>query len=205
MFANAISKFVVQSTSHIWLFATPWTAARQASLSLTISQSLPKFMSIASDMMASSRLLLWRSLLLPPSIFPTIRDCSNEPAVHIRWTKPWSFSFSISPSREYSGLISLKIGLIFLLEIIKDSPNVSDCLEISQDMNFSFTDRSNTWWSSGLNRWTSPPLQPLHFSSPKLLWWLRWFSPLTPLSGFAPVHLFRARNLLRPPLGPLYY
>ena len=88
------------------LTATPWIAARQASLSLSISWSLPKFMPIAL-VMPSSHLILWHSLLLLPSIFPSIRDFSNESSVCIRWPKYWSFR--ISPSDEYSGLISLKI------------------------------------------------------------------------------------------------
>ena len=104
---------VVQSIS-VWLFVTPWTAARQASLSLAISQSLPKFMFIAL-VMPSSQHILWRPLILLPSIFPIIKDFSNESSVHIRWPKYWSFNFSISPSSEYSGLISLKIGLVSLL------------------------------------------------------------------------------------------
>ena len=92
--------------SCVWLSdLTDW--AHQASLSLTISQSLPKFMSIA-PMMLSSHLILWHSLLLP-SIFPSIRDFSNESAVHIRWPKCWNCNVSISPSDEYLGLISLKI------------------------------------------------------------------------------------------------
>ena len=86
--------------------ATPWTTAHQASLSLTISQSLPKFMSIAL-VMPSSHLILWHPLLLLPSIFPSTRDFSNESAVCIRWPKYWSFSFSISPSKEYSRLLLL--------------------------------------------------------------------------------------------------
>ena len=98
---------VVQSLSHVRLFVTPWTAARQASLSLTISQSLLKFMSIAS-VMPSNHLILWCPLLLP-SIFPSMRDFSNESAVLIRWPKYWSFTFSISPSNEYARWISLKI------------------------------------------------------------------------------------------------
>ena len=97
--------FVVQLPSRIQLFETPWTAAHQVSLTLTISWSLPKFMFIAL-VMPSSHLVLWCPLLLP-SIFPSIRDFSNELAVCIRWTK--YCSFSISPSREYSGFISLKI------------------------------------------------------------------------------------------------
>ena len=105
---------VVQSSSCVQFFATPWTAAHQASQSLTISQSLPKFMSIAS-VMPSSHLILWHPPLLLPTIFPSIRDFYNEPAVRIRWPKYWSFSFSISPSNEYSGLISLKIDWFDLL------------------------------------------------------------------------------------------
>ena len=86
----------------------------QASLSLTISQSLPKFMSIAS-LMPSSHLILHCPLLLLPSIFPSIRVFSNESVIHIRWPKYWSFSFSISPSNEYSGLISFKIDFKILI------------------------------------------------------------------------------------------
>ena len=106
---------VVQFPSHVWLFATPWTAAHQASLSLTISQSLLKFMSIAM-VMSSSHLIFWCPLLLP-SVFLSIRDFSNEWAVYIRWPKHWSFSFSISPSKECSGLISLKIDWFDLLVV----------------------------------------------------------------------------------------
>ena len=105
---------VVQSPSQVWLFVTPWTAAHQAPLSLTISRSLPKFMSIAS-VMPSSHLILWHRLLLLPSIFPSIRDFSNELDVRIIWPKYWSFSFSISPSNKYSGVMSLKIDWFDLL------------------------------------------------------------------------------------------
>ena len=94
----------VQSLSHVWLSATPWTTARQASLSITNSQSLPKLMSIES-VMPSSHLILCRPLLFPPSIFPSIRVFSNESALRIRWPMYWSFSFNISPSNEHSGLI----------------------------------------------------------------------------------------------------
>ena len=95
-------------------FATPWTAACQASLSLTISRSLSKFMFIAS-MMPFSHLILWHSLLLLPLIFPNIGDFISEPVGHIRWPKIWSFNCSISSSNEYSGLISLKIDWFALL------------------------------------------------------------------------------------------
>ena len=100
--------YVVQPLICVQLFTTTWTATRQASLSLTIPQSLPKFMSIEL-VMPSSHLVLCRPLLLLPSIFPSIRVFSNEPALHIRWPKYWSFSFSMSPSNEYSGLISFRI------------------------------------------------------------------------------------------------
>ena len=107
--------FIVQSLSHVRLFVTPWTAACQASLSFTISQSLLKLMSIES-VMPSNHLILCHSILLLPSIFPRIRVFSNELSFPIRWPKCWSFSFSIRPSNEYSGLTSLGLtGLIFLL------------------------------------------------------------------------------------------
>ena len=96
----------VQSLSHVWLFETPWTAARQASLSLTNSRSSFKPMSIES-VMPSNYLILCCPLLLLLSIFPSIRVFSNESALCIRWPKYWSFSFSISPSNEYSGLSPL--------------------------------------------------------------------------------------------------
>ena len=106
----------VQSLSHVRLFATPWTAACQASLSITNSQSLLKLMSIES-MMSSNHLILCHPLLLPPSIFPSIRVFSSESALCIRWPKYWSFSFSISPSNEYSGLISFRIEWSDLLAV----------------------------------------------------------------------------------------
>ena len=106
---------VVQSLSHIWLFATPWTAAHQASLS-TFSRSLLKLMCIES-VMPSSRLILYHPLLLLPSVFPSIRVFSNESVLCIRWPKYWSFSFSISPSDEYSGLISFRMDWLDLLAV----------------------------------------------------------------------------------------
>ena len=98
----------VQSLSHVQLFATPWTAAHQASLSVTNSQSLLKLMSIES-VTPSNHLILFRPLLLPPLIFPCIRVFSNESALCIRWPKCWSFSFNISPSNEHPGLISFRM------------------------------------------------------------------------------------------------
>ena len=106
---------VVQSFGHVLLFVIPWTAPFQASLSLAISQSLSKIMSIGL-VMPSSHLILWCPLLLP-SIFPSIRAFSNESAVHIRWPKCQSFSFNLSPSNQYSGLISLKIDWFDLLAV----------------------------------------------------------------------------------------
>ena len=110
------SDVIVQSLSHVQLFATPWTAARLASLSLTISWSLLKPMSIES-VMSSNHLILCRPLLLLTSIFPSIRVFSNESALRIRWPKYWSFTFSISPSNEYSGLISFRIAWFDLLAV----------------------------------------------------------------------------------------
>ena len=106
----------VQSLSHVQLFVTPWTAARQASLSITNSQSLPKLMTIES-VMPSNHLILCCPLLLLPSIFPSIRVFSDESALHIRCPKYWSFSFSISPSNKYSGLISFRMDWFDLLAV----------------------------------------------------------------------------------------
>ena len=106
----------VQSLSHVRLFVTPWIAAHQASLSITNSQSLLKLMSVEL-VIPSNHLILCRPLLLLPSIFASIRVFSNESAVHIRWPKYWSFSFSISPSNEYSGLISFRMGWLDLLTV----------------------------------------------------------------------------------------
>ena len=98
----------VQSLSHVWLFATPWIAARQASLSITNSWSLPKLMSIEL-VMPSSHLILCCALLLLPPIPPSTRVFSNESTLRMRWPKYWSFSFSISHSKEHSGLISFEM------------------------------------------------------------------------------------------------
>ena len=111
---NPMSFSSVQLLSHVWLFVTPWTAARQASLSITNSRSLPKPMSIES-VMPSNHLCL--PLLLLPSIFPSIRVFSNESVLHIRWPKYWSLSFSISPSNEHPGLISFRMDWLDLLAV----------------------------------------------------------------------------------------
>ena len=106
----------VQSLSHVWLFVTPWIAACQVFLSITNSPVLLKLMSIES-VMPSNHLILYHPLLLLPSIFPRIRVFPSESVLHIRWPKYWSFSFSISPSNEYSGLISFRLDWFDLLAI----------------------------------------------------------------------------------------
>ena len=106
----------VQSLSHVRLFATPWIAARPASLSITNSQSLLKLMPIES-VMPSSHLILCHPLFLLPPIPPSIRVFSNESALHIRWPKYWSFTFSISPSNEHPGLISFRMDWLDLLAV----------------------------------------------------------------------------------------
>ena len=114
----------VQLLSHVQLFATPWTAARQASLSITNSQSSPKLMSIES-VMPSSHLILCRPFLLLPPIPPSIRVFSNESILRMRWSKYWSFSFSVIPSKEHPELISFRMGWLDLLAVqgtLKSSP-----------------------------------------------------------------------------------
>ena len=108
--------YSVQLLSHFRLFAIPWSVARQASLSTTNSQSLFRLTSIELAML-SNHLNFCCPLFLPPSIFPSIRVFSNESVLHIRWPKYWSFSFSISPSNEYSGLISFRMDWLYLLAV----------------------------------------------------------------------------------------
>ena len=122
----------VKSLSRVQLFVTPWTAARQASLSITNSQSLLKLISIES-VMPSNHLILCRPLLLLPSIFPSIRVFSNESLLPIRWLKDWSFSLSISPSNEYSGLISFRMDWLEILswsQILSVSSYYTYCLSL---------------------------------------------------------------------------
>ena len=107
----------VQSLSRVRLFSTPWTAARQASLSITNSRSLLKLMSLDALVMPSNHLILCHPLLLLPSILPSIRVFSNESVLLIRGPKHWSFSFSVSPSNEYSGLISFRMDWLDLLAV----------------------------------------------------------------------------------------
>ena len=106
----------VQSLSRVWLFATPWITACQASLSITNSWSSLKLMSVES-VIPSSHLILYRPLLLLPPIPPSIRVFPNESTLRMRWPKHWSFSFSISPSNEYSGLISFRVDWMDLLAV----------------------------------------------------------------------------------------
>ena len=114
MWMNFEDIVVVQSLSHVQFFATPWTATHSASLYITSSWSLLKLMSIEL-LMPSNHLILCHPLLLLPSVFPSIRVFSSDLALHIRWPKYWSFSFSISPTNEYSGLISFRIDWFDLL------------------------------------------------------------------------------------------
>ena len=107
---------VVQLPSCVRLFAAPRTAAHQTSLSLTISRRLPKFMSVAS-VMPSNHLILCLPVIFLPSIFPSIRVFSSESVLHIQWPKYWSFSFSISPSSKYSGLVSFRMDWLDLLAV----------------------------------------------------------------------------------------
>ena len=111
-----VSCIGIQLLSHVWHFVTPWTAARQASLSITNSQGSLKLMSIES-VMPSNHLILCHLLLLPRSIFPSIRFFSNESGILIRWPKYWNFSFSISPSNEYLRLISFRMDWLDVLAV----------------------------------------------------------------------------------------
>ena len=121
---------LVQLLSPVWLFATPWTAAHQAYLSITNSQSSPKLMSIES-VMPSNHLILCRPLFLPPSIFPSIGVFFNESVLRIRWSKYWSFSFSISLSNEYSGLIYFSVDLVWSPCSPRDSQESSPTLQLN--------------------------------------------------------------------------
>ena len=125
----------VQLLSHVWPFATPWTTACQASLSITSSWSLLKLMSIEL-VMPSNHLILCHPLLLPPSIFPSIRVFSNESALWIRWPKYWSLSFSISPSNEHSGLISFTIDWF---DLLADQGTLKSLLQHHSSKNINFS------------------------------------------------------------------
>ena len=151
----------VQSLSRVWLFVTPWTAAHQASLSTTNSRSLLKLMSIES-VMPSNHLIIWRALLLPPSVFPSIRVFSNESALCIRWPEYWSFNFSTSPSNEYSGLISYRMDGLDLLAVQGTLQSLlqhhSSKASILQHSPFFIVQLSHPYMTTGktiaLTRWT---------------------------------------------------
>ena len=149
--------FIVQSLSHVQLLATLWTAAFKASLSLSISWSLPKFIFIAS-VMPSNHLILCHPLLLLPSVFLSIRAFSNESALHVRWPKYWRFSFSISPSSEYSGLISFRIDWFDLLAVQGTLQHHSSEASILQRSAFFIVQVSHSYMTTGktiaLTRWT---------------------------------------------------
>ena len=142
----------VQPLSRVRLFATPWIAARQASPSFTISRSLLKLMSIES-VVPSNHFILCHPLLLLPLIFPSIRVFSNELALYIRWSKDWSFSFSISPSNEYSGLISFRMDWFDLLAIQRTLKSLlqhhSSKASILQHLAFSMVQLSHPYTTTG--------------------------------------------------------
>ena len=151
----------VQSFSCIRLSVTPWTAACQASLSIANSRSLLKLMSIES-VMPSNHLILCRPLLLPSSIFPSIRVFSNESVLRSRWPKYWSFSFNISPSKEYAGLISFWIDRLDFLAVQETLKSLlqhhSSKASILQCSAFFILQHSHSYMTTGktiaLNRWT---------------------------------------------------
>ena len=140
---------VVQSLSHVWLLETPWTAAHQASLSITNSQSLFKFISIES-VMPSNHLILCRPLFLPPSIFHSIRVFSNKSVFRIRWPKFWSFSFSISPPNEYSRLISFTIDWFDLLAV---QGTLKSLLQHPVQKQQFFSAQLSLWSNSDIHTW----------------------------------------------------
>ena len=151
----------VQSLSRVWLFVTSWTAACQASLSVTNSQSLLKLMSIES-VMPSNHLILCCPLFLPPSIFPSISFFSNESVLHIRWPKNWSFSFGISPSNEYSGLISFRIDWLDLLAV---QGTLKSLLQYHSSVQFSSVAQSCPTLCDPMN--CSTPGLPVHHQLPE--------------------------------------
>ena len=152
---------VTQSLSHVQLFATPWASAHQPSLSITNSWSLLKLMSVVL-VMPSNHLILCHPLLLLPSVFPSIRVFSNESLLHIRWSKYWSFNFSISPSDECSGLISFRMDWLDLLAVQGTLKNLlqhySSKASILQHSTFFIVQLSHPYMTTGktiaLIRWT---------------------------------------------------
>ena len=157
---SSVQLSTVQSLSHVRLFVTPWTAAHQASLFVTNSQSLLKLMSIES-VISSNHLILCRPLL-PPSIFPSIRVFSNESVLRIRWPKCWSFSFSISPSNEYSGLMWLDLLAVqgTLKSLLQHHSSQASILQCSGFLiNFVNLSVHYLVMSSGNNDWFSSLLK----------------------------------------------
>ena len=140
----------VQSLSCVWLFVTPWTVACQASLSLTNSQSLLKLMSIES-VMPSNHLILCCLLLLQPSFLPSIRAFSNESVLCIRWPKYWSFSVSISPSNEYSGLIFFRMDWLNLIVVQGTLKSLLQHHSIQKHQFFST--QLSLWFNSHIHTW----------------------------------------------------
>ena len=138
----------VQLLSHIQLFATPWTAAHQTSLSITNSQSLLKLMSIEL-VMPSNHLILCCPILLLPSIFPNVRVFSSELVLHMRWPEYWSFSFSISASNEYSGLTSLRIDWLDLLAVLESLQHHSSKVSILWRSAFFMVQLSYSYMTTG--------------------------------------------------------
>ena len=139
----------VESFSHVWLFATSWAAARQASLSITNSRSLLKFMSIMW-VIPSNHLILCCPLHLPPSVFPCIRVFSNESVLLIRWSEYWSFSFSISPSNEYSGLISFRMDWLDLLAVLR---TLKSLFHTTVQKHQFFGTQFSLWSNSNIHTW----------------------------------------------------
>ena len=150
----------VQSLIRVWLFATPWTTACQASLSITNSPSLPKLMFIES-VMPSSHLILCHPLLLLPSIFPNNRFFSNELALCIRRPKYWSFSFSISPSKEYSGLISFMLSHFSHVRLFATP---SDCSPPGSSIYGILQARILEWVAISFSKGSSQPRDRTHIS-----------------------------------------
>ena len=139
----------VQSLCCVQFFATPWTAAHQASLSINNSRSLSKLMSIESEM-PFNHLILCCPPLLPPSILPSIRDFSNESIFHIRWPKDWSFSLSISPSNEYSGLIFFRMDWLDLLAVQGTLGVFSNTIVQKHQL---FSAQLSLWSNSHIHTW----------------------------------------------------
>ena len=161
----------VQLLHCVWLIVTPWTAACQAFLSITNSRSLLKLISIEL-VMPSKRLILCCPLLLPPSIFPSIRVFSNKSVLCIRWPKYWSFSFSISPSNEYSGLISFRMDWLDLLAV---QGTLKSLFQHQVQKHQFFGTQVSLWSSSHIHTWLlEKPKLWLDGPEPRRVIWLAW-------------------------------